>query len=142
MMKKFYILGIFLSLTLSLCAQDDDRGDGAKISERMTEYVQKRLGLSKEEAERFSPVFLNYFNDLRKTTQENRGDKLVMQQKVVDLKLRYRDQFKNIVGDKRSNDVFVYERDFVEEVKQLRNERLQNKNENRPNKRIKEGPLH
>ncbi len=52
-----------------------------------------------------------------------------MQQKVVDLRLRYRDQFKKVVGDKRSNDVFIFERDFVDEVKKLRQERLQDRKE-------------
>jgi hypothetical protein len=98
----------------------------------MNEYLQKRLNLSKAEADRFSPVFMNYFNELRNTSQQYKGDRLVMQQKIVDLRLRYRDQFKNIMGEKRSNDVFVYEREFVNEVKELRKERLQNK----PNKRF------
>jgi hypothetical protein len=93
----------------------------------MTEYIQKRLDLSKNEAERFAPVFLNYFNELRQTNQEYRGDRLLLQQKVVDLRLRYRDQFKPIMGEKRSNEVFNYERDFIEEVKRLRQERSQNK---------------
>ena len=123
-----------LCLHTTSFAQDDDRDDGGKVRKSMTEYMQKRLGLSKSEAERFEPVFLNYYNELRRTTQENRGDKLVLQQKIVDLKLRYRDQFKNIMGEKRSNDVFIYERDFVEEVKELRKERLMNEH-NRPNKR-------
>ena len=107
------------------------------MQERMNEYIQKRLGLSKTEADRFSPVFLDYFDELRKTNQQFKGDALKRQQKIVDLRIRYRDQFKNIVGEKRSNDVFTYERDFVEEVKQLRNERLQNKNDNKGNKRSK-----
>lgn len=125
-MKKFiYILCISFFCYSGVAAQDDDRG--GKIRERMTEYVQKRLGLSKAEAERFGPVFLDYFNELRKTNQQYRGDRLILQQKVIDLRLRYRDQFKPIIGDKRSNDVFVYEREFVNEVKELRQERLQNR---------------
>ena len=123
-----------LSLQTAAFAQDDDRDDAGKVRKSMMEYMQKRLGLSRAEAERFEPVFLNYYNELRRTTRENRGDKLVLQQKIVDLKLRYREQFKNIMGEKRSNDVFIYERDFVEEVKELRNERLMNQS-NRPNKR-------
>jgi hypothetical protein len=123
-----------LSLQTAAFGQDDDRDDAGKVRKSMMEYMQKRLGLSRAEAERFEPVFLNYYNELRRTTRENRGDKLVLQQKIVDLKLRYREQFKNIMGEKRSNDVFIYERDFVEEVKELRNERLMNQN-NRPNKR-------
>ncbi len=136
-MKRFlYILGLFMAIATASYAQDEDR-NGRKIQEEMNVYVQKRLGLSKAEAERFSPVFLNYFNELRQTNQQYKGDRLVLQKKIVDLRLRYRNQFKNIVGEKKSNDVFTYERDFVEEVKALRNDRLQNKNEGRNNKRTK-----
>lgn len=134
MKSLLYILVLMLSLQTAAFAQDDDRDDAGKVRKSMMEYMQKRLGLSRAEAERFEPVFLNYYNELRRTTRENRGDKLVLQQKIVDLKLRYREQFKNIMGEKRSNDVFIYERDFVEEVKELRNERLMNQH-NRPNKR-------
>lgn len=135
MKRTLYILSFFVLSTFTSFSQDDD---GGRIRERMTEYIQKRLGLSHAEAERFGPVFLNYFNELRKTNQEHRGDKLVLQQKIVELKLNYRNQFKNIVGEKRSNDVFVYERDFIQGVKDLRNERLQNKNnDDRLNKGLK-----
>ena len=107
-------------------AQDDD-DQGSRVRERMTEYIQKRLSLSKSEADKFGPVFLDYFNQLRKTNQEYKGDRLVLQQKVAELKLNYRNQFKNIVGDKKSNDVFIYERDFINELKAIRNERSQNR---------------
>lgn len=136
-MKTFLSIIFFLFFTSVSFAQDDE---GGKVRERMTEYIQKRLGLSRPEAEQFGPVFLNYFNDLKRTTQDNRGDRLVLQQKIVELRLQYRDQFKNIMGEKRSNDVFKYERDFVDEVKKLRNERLMNQNQNLPNKRLR-GPL-
>lgn len=134
-MKKFlYALLLLLSINGAF-AQDE--GNPEKVRERMTEYIQKRLDLSKSEAERFGPVFVDYFNELRKTNQDYKGDRLVLQQKVTDLRVRYRDQFKNIVGDKKSNDVFTYEHDFIEEVKQLRKERLETGNDTHNNKRIK-----
>ena len=136
MKRILYLLSFIMVLSTASYAQDDDR-NGNKVQEQMNVYVQKRLGLSKAEAERFSPVFQSYFNELRQTNQQYKGDRLVMQKKIVDLRLKYRNQFKNIVGDKKSNDVFNYERDFVEEVKALRNDRLQNKNDNRGNKRSK-----
>jgi hypothetical protein len=135
-MKKILYTLLFLFSINGAFAQDEGSAD--KVRERMTEYIQKRLDLSKSEADRFGPVFLNYFNELRKTNQDYKGDRLVLQQKVTDLRLRYRDQFKNIVGDKKSNDVFTYERDFIDEVKQLHKERLENGgNNDRPGKRNK-----
>lgn len=133
MKKILYILG-FIILSVSGSIAQEDEGQGSAVRERMTQYIQKRLNLSQAEAERFSPVFLNYFNDLRKTNQEYKGDRLVLQQKTVELRLNYRNQFKNIVGEKRSNDVFVYERDFIDEVKKLRQERMQNDNGGRNKK--------
>jgi hypothetical protein len=134
MKRILYILGFLIFTTTSSIAQDDE-GQGSKIRERMTEYIQKRLSLSKAEAEKFGPVFLDYFNQLRKTNQEYKGDRLVLQQKIVELRLNYRNQFKTIVGERKSNDVFVYERDFINEIKEIRNERSQNKGGGR-NKRF------
>jgi hypothetical protein len=134
MKRILYILG-FLIFTATTSIAQDDEGQGSKIRERMTEYIQKRLSLFKAEAEKFGPVFLDYFNQLRKTNQEYKGDRLVLQQKIVELRLNYRNQFKTIVGERKSNDVFVYERDFINEIKEIRNERSQNKGGGR-NKRF------
>jgi len=135
MKRILYLFTFFVLFSTASLAQGGDDGGGEKIRERMTEFVQKRLGLSRNEAERFGPVFLNYMKDLRKTTKDFSSDRLVLQQKVVELRLQYRDQFRPIIGEKRSNDVFVYERDFVDEVKRIKQERMQNKND-RFNKRI------
>lgn len=137
MKKILYILTIMFSFTFTTFAQDDQQGDGSKVRERMVEYIQQKLGLSKTEAERFSPVFINYFKELRKTNQDFKGDRLVLQQKIAELRLRYRDQFKPIIGEKRSNDVFTHERDFIQKAKQERDERLQNRQEGPANKRFK-----
>jgi len=140
MKKILYSFCFFLFTATASIAQDEGR-DGGKIPERMTEYIQRRLGLNKAEADRFQPVFLNYFNELRKTTRDHKSDKLVMQQKVTELRLRYRDQFKPIMGEKRSNDVFTYERDFIDEVKKLQVERSQNRQHNLSEKKRLRGPL-
>ena len=134
MKRILYILGFIIFTATTSIAQNDE-GQGSKIRERMTEYIQKRLSLSKSEAEKFGPVFLDYFNQLRKTNQEYKGDRLVLQQKIVELRLNYRNQFKTIVGERKSNDVFVYERDFINEIKEIRNERSQNRKDDNRNKR-------
>ncbi|MGZ3838069.1 MAG: hypothetical protein ACXVMS_14370 [Flavisolibacter sp.] len=130
MKRILYILSFFTLLSTASFAQD-----GGKLRDKMTEYIQQKLGLSRSEAEKFGPIFLDYFKDLRQTNQEFRGDRLVLQQKIVDLRLRYRDQFKPIIGEKRSNDVFTYEREFIKSVKELQQDRLQNRLEGPANKR-------
>ena len=116
-MKNFiYILFLFFA-TQPVFAQDDQPGPG-KLREKMVEYIQTRLGLDKAEAERFQPVFMDYIRDLHKTNKEFKGDRLILQQKVVELRLRYREQFKPIVGEKRSNEVFEHERQFIKSIKQ------------------------
>src|SRR5687767_6520439 len=132
MMKRLIYLLSFTFFLSPAFAQDDEGRNGEKVRERMNEYIQKRLGLSKSEADRFAPVFIEYFRELRNTNQQYRNDKLVQQQKITDLRIRYRDQFRNILGEKRGNDVFVFEREFINEVKELRQERQQN----RPAKRF------
>jgi hypothetical protein len=137
MKKLIYIFIFFITIGSIAYAQDNPQPDVGKLQQKLTEYIQDKLGLSKEEAQKFGPVFLNYFNELRKTNQEYKGDRLVLQQKIVELRLRYRDQFKPIIGEKRSNDVFIYEHQFVDEVKKVQQERLENRKEGPANKRFK-----
>ena len=134
-MKKILYLLVFVSSFFGKAfAQNEE--DGGKVRERMIEYIQEKLSLSKAEAEKFSPIFLNYFRELKQTTQEFKGDRLVLQQKVAELRLRYRDQFRPVLGEKRSNDVFVHEREFIQKVKEERDLRLQNRQQGPANKRF------
>lgn len=135
MKKIIYTLLFCFSLHCSF-AQDDQQPDGPKLKERMVEYIQTKLGLNKSEAERFQPMFMDYLRQLRDAKRQFNGDRLVLQQKVVDLRLRFREQVKPVIGDKRSNDVFTYEKEFIQGLKQ-RSEQLQERNEGRANKRNK-----
>jgi len=130
MKKIIYILFFFFS-TQSVFAQTEQPAEG-KLREKMIEFIQAKLGLSRNEAEKFQPVFVDYFKELKRTNREFKGRGLELQQKVVEVRLRYRDQFKPIIGEKRSNEVFEHEREFVQKVKQEIQERRQ---EGRANKR-------
>ena len=128
MKKIFYILIFVFSLTSVSFAQDEQH-DGSRLREKMVEYIQDKLALTKSEAEKFTPVFIDYFKELRKTNQDFKGDRLVLQQKVAELRLRYREQFKPIVGEKRSNDVYTYEREFIKKAQEELHDRLQTRQE-------------
>jgi len=122
-MKKILIILTLLFFTgVSVKAQDDGPED--KIRDRMREFIQKRMDLTKNEAERFTPVFIRYFKEWRTTLRENKGgDRLILQQKIIELKLRYRPEFKEILGEKRCNEVYKHQDDFIREVDLIRRER-------------------
>jgi hypothetical protein len=109
-----------------LFAQEDDDDQNEKIQDKMNEYIQKRLDLTKEEATKFTPVFLRYFKEWRQTIRQNRGDRLVMQQKIIALRLQYRTQFREIMGERRGDQVFVHQERFIQEIREIRKERLRN----------------
>lgn len=125
MKKILFILSILLLTSTIIFAQNDDGDD--RIRDKMREYIQLRMRLTRGEADRFTPVFVRYFNEWRNTLKENRTDRLILQQKVVELRLRYRGEFKEIIGDRRSNEVFEHQERFIKELKNLRQERIQNR---------------
>lgn len=118
MKKWLYILILFLLPSVAAFSQDEDDGgqENGKIAGRMKEYIQKNLGLSKNEAQKFSPVFIRYFKEFALTHRQNKGDRLILQQKIIDLRLRYRGEFKQIMDEQRANKVFQYEDRFRQEV--------------------------
>ena len=94
-------------------AQDEGGNpEGGKIPERMRQYIEDRLGLTKKESEKFSPVFLRYFQEFARTHREFKGDNLIFKQKIIELRIRYRGEFKQIMDEQRANKVYVYEDEF------------------------------
>jgi hypothetical protein len=134
-MKKFLlILTLFFLTGSALHAQEEDNNND-KIRDKMTEFIQRRLNLSRDEAEKFSPVFLRYFREWRTTLRDFRGGpKLDLQQKIIEIQLRYRNQFKDIIGEKRSNQVYEQQEVFIEGIRKMREGQLQ-RNQNRPFRR-------
>ena len=117
-MKKYFIILILFFTGLATYAQEEG-DDKAKIRDRMSEYIQDRLGLSKNEAEKFSPVFLRYFQEFKQIRRENRTDNLILKQKIIDLRIRYRTEFRQIMDEPRANKVFVYEDEFRRKAIQM-----------------------
>ena len=103
----------------------------------MVEYIQKKLGLSRNEAERFEPVFFDYLKQMRSTRQEFRTDQILLKKKIADLRVRTRDQLKPIIGENRSNEVFRHEQEFIKIAIQEQKERLQNRKDGRANKKTR-----
>lgn len=118
-MKKYFIILILFFTGLASYAQDEGDDRGGKIRDRMNEYIQDRLGLSRKEAEKFTPLFLRYFQEFRQIHRENKTDILVLKQKIIDLRIRYRTEFRQIMDEPRANKVFVYEDEFRRKAIQI-----------------------
>jgi len=116
MKKWFIIITIFLLPGFTLLAQNDDDDQGGKIQERMREYIQRRLSLSKAEADKFNPLFFRYFREFVQTHRQNKNDRLVLQQKIIELRLRYRNEFRQVMDEQKANRVFRYEDEFRQEA--------------------------
>ena len=112
-MKKWLIILLFLIPGFAVMAQNEEpASQEGKIQERMREYIQNKLNLNRNEADRFTPVFVRYFREFAQTHRQNRGDRLVLQQKIVELRLRYRGEFRQILDEQRANKVYLYEDEF------------------------------
>lgn len=117
-MKKCVIILITLLSFLPgiSFAQDEQPVQESKIQERMREYIQNKLSLSRNEAEKFTPMFVRYFREFAQTHRAYRGDRLILQQKIIELRLRYRTEFRQIMDEQRANKVFKYEDEFRQEA--------------------------
>jgi len=138
MKKLLYILSFILFSWVSASAQDDNNEQNDRIREKMKEFIQKRLRLTKTETDKFSPVFIRYFNEWRQALRNREGvPKLDLQQRIVELRIRYRNEFREIVGERRSNQIYENQEIFIEGLRNnQRAERIKTKDD-RPNKRFK-----
>ena len=113
---------------------DTDDDNGGRLHERMWEYIQKRLNLTKGESERFSPVFMRYLLELRRTHREYKTDAPMRQLKIAEVRVRFRTEFRQILDEQRANRVYEIQREFEIKVIDEYNKR---KREIRPRPRTR-----
>lgn len=128
-MKKIFLILAFGIFTVTSLMAQETNDNSEKIRDRMKEFIQKRMRLSANEADRFTPVFYRYYNEWRSALKENRADPLLRQQKIIELRLRYRSNFKELMGEPRSNEVFRQQDLFIRELDALRKDRIQHRND-------------
>jgi hypothetical protein len=130
-MKKLYILMIFISIAGFARAQDDLPSEKRQqdIEALKVAFISKELELTPDEAQKFWPVYNQYSKEL-KTTIKDDADVLDRDEKVLNLRKRYRDQFTKILGQQRMNRIFNAEGRF----RQLLIKSMRNQNQRRANR--------
>lgn len=125
-MKKIILFLTFLIGVSYICAAQPPRGE--KIKAIFVAFVTKEINLTADEAQKFWPVYNNYTVELKKAREENRQDELAFEEKALNIRKKYKPEFKKILNDDtRVNRVFVIDRNFREMLRREMQNRQKNK---------------
>jgi hypothetical protein len=125
-MKKYLLILILIFGNFSFVhAQNGQRAE--KVQELKIAFITQKLQLTSAEAEKFWPVYNSYENEIKQLRATNKnGDVLENEQKLLDIRKKYKPSFEKILGAQRANDLYNVERDFrnvlIKSLKQQRQE--------------------
>jgi hypothetical protein len=133
-MKKFLLLVSFSCIVLLSSAQvyqqqpiNEKRHQD--IEALKVAFISRELELTPEEAQRFWPLYNQYTIELNETIG-NTPDVLLRDERVLNLRKRYSEQFVRIIGPERLNRMFGAEERFHQLL--IRAMRRQQMEGNRP----------
>jgi Skp family chaperone for outer membrane proteins len=127
-MKRFVILyGIIFTLCFSASAQNS--GDDIQVIKMG--YITRQLNLTPEEAQRFWPIYNQYTEEIRKIRIDaigNREPIVVTEEKIVNARKKYSNEFSRALPPNKVNLFFRSEiqfGNFVQREKERRQLRMQ-----------------
>lgn len=130
-MKKLLLILTLFSLSFTgLLAQPGQE----KLEQIHMGWLTRQLNLSIDEAQKFWPVYNQYIAENKKIHQDYQGkDQLEMQQKLLDLKKKYKPEFLKAISSEKFEKLLTLEDQWKEKLKQeleRRREQRQNRNGN------------
>lgn len=109
---KNYLL-IILAFFTSLSFATAQNGRSEKIQALKVAFITQKLNLTPAEAQKFWPVYNQYDNEIKALRANKRnGDVLDNEEKLLDIRKKYKPAFEKILGAGRLNDLYNAERDF------------------------------
>ena len=136
-MKKFYLLLVLVSITTFVKAQDEAVNTEKKqqgIEALKVAFISRELDLTPDEAQKFWPVYNQYAKELKNTISRG-NDALDRDEKVLNLRKSYKDQFSNVLGQQRMNKMYNAEGRF----RDLLIKSMRNQNQRPQNQRVDRG---
>ena len=150
-MKTIITLLVCLLAYITTIAQPgmkDSAGPGVQRLEAMhVAYLTRELALTPEEAQQFWPVYNKYRKDLKSAFDQTapNTDPLDRQQKMLDIRKKYREECSKSLGKDRANKVFDSADRFREmvrhEAERRRKGGLQQRPQQRPHQKKNRMPL-
>ena len=134
-MRKLYFILMFITITGLSKAQEEQPSEKklADIEALKVAFISKELELTPDEAQKFWPVYNQYSKEIKATRIDN-PDVLERDEKILNLRKSYKEQFTKILGPQRVNNMYNAESRFNQLL--FKAMRRQNKLQNRPNRTL------
>ena len=135
------ILVMVLGVTTVTWAQDDGddaKENGGRVQALYIAYLTRKLNLSTDEAQKFWPIFNQYMDEMKKTRRDSRDNKepeIKLQEKILNIRKKYNDQFTKALSQEKVNSFFRAEVEFRDVIRKEIQDRQMQRMENR--KRLK-----
>ncbi len=131
-MKKLYFILALIIVTSFAKAQDEQASVKKQqdIEALKVAFISKELELTPDEAQKFWPVYNQYSKEIKATRLDN-PDVLDRDEKILNLRKNYKEQFTKILGPQRVNNMYNAEGRFHQLL--FKAMRRQNKLQTRPN---------
>lgn len=124
-MKKIIILFYVACFFLVTLHAQPPRGE--RIPEKMNQFIQKRMRLNEKDRKAFDPVFERYQKEFQQTLRNNKEDRLLGRQQIIELQIRYRKEFAPIVGEYRVMEIYDLQEDFIRILRDVQQERMRDR---------------
>ena len=119
-MKQFLLVLILFTGSLKLLKAQDTRQDikegrSEKIQSLKIAFITQKLELTADEAQKFWPVYNRYETEIRQAYKDSKagdGDAIDNEEKVLNVKKKYRIEFIKVIGPPKTNILFNSEREF------------------------------
>lgn len=120
-MKKLYLILSFICSAALATAQDAPAPDISEKKQQDIEalkvaFISKELDLTPDEAKTFWPVYNQYEKEMNEVLKKNKMeevDEIDKDQKILDVKKKYKDQFTKVLGSpQRMNRLFNAQHKF------------------------------
>lgn len=120
-MKKIYIALVFIFTASAVLAQEAAEPNLTEKKQQDIEalkaaFITKELDLTPDEAKTFWPVYNQYEKEMNEVLKKNKleeVDEIDKDQKILDVKKKYKDQFTKVLGSpQRMNRLFHAQNKF------------------------------
>ena len=142
-MKKLYLILSFVCLAAISNAQESTPDVSEKkqqdIEALKAAFITKELDLTPDEAKNFWPVYNQYEKEMKSVIKDKKDDDVDVidrEQKVVDIRKKYKDQFTKVLGNQqRMNRLFNAEGKFRKIlIRAIQQRQMKRAMKNRPNR--------